>query len=374
MPPIHLLIKPSSGACNLRCRYCFYHDEMEKREQSCYGFMTPETQESMIRRALEYAEGQCTFAYQGGEPTLIGLDYFRRAEELIQKYNRKNLRIDRAIQTNGFALDEEWARFFADNRYLVGLSMDGTKETHDRFRVDAGGEGTFRQVQRTAKMFDRVGVEYNILTVVNTQTAKKIQSIYTFFKKNGFRYLQFIPCLDPLGEEPGQRDYSLTPEAYGEFLCRLFDLWYKDLMNGEEVSIRQFDNYIQMLMGYPPESCGMSGVCSFQNVVESDGSVYPCDFYVLDEWKLGNLNVNSFPELEEKRKELGFVEESRQIHPDCQKCRWLSICRGGCKRYREPRLETGELRKNGFCRSYEMFFAHAGGRMQNMARALLYRR
>lgn len=140
MPPIHLLIKPSSGACNLRCRYCFYHDEMEKREQSCYGFMTPETQEAMIRRALEYAEGQCTFAYQGGEPTLIGLDYFRRAEELIQKYNRKNLRIDRAIQTNGFALDEEWARFFADNRYLVGLSMDGTKETHDRFRVDAGGE------------------------------------------------------------------------------------------------------------------------------------------------------------------------------------------------------------------------------------------
>lgn len=374
MPPIHLLIKPSSGACNLRCRYCFYHDEMEKREQSCYGFMTPETQESMIRRALEYAEGQCTFAYQGGEPTLIGLDYFRQAEELIQKYNRKNLRIDRAIQTNGFALDEEWARFFADNRYLVGLSMDGTKETHDRFRVDAGGEGTFRQVQHTAKMFDRIGVEYNILTVVNAQTAKKIQSIYTFFKKNGFRYLQFIPCLDPLGEEPGQRDYSLTPEAYGEFLCRLFDLWYKDLMNGEEVSIRQFDNYIQMLMGYPPESCGMSGVCSFQNVVESDGSVYPCDFYVLDEWKLGNLNVNSFPELEEKRKELGFVEESRQIHPDCQKCRWLSICRGGCKRYREPRLETGELRKNCFCRSYEMFFAHAGGRMQNMARALLYRR
>src|SRR5699024_5362855 len=139
-------------------------------------------------------------------------------------------------------------------------------------------------------------------TVVNAQTAKKIQSIYTFFKKNGFRYLQFIPCLDPLGEEPGQRDYSLTPEAYGEFLCRLFDLWYKDLMNGEEVSIRQFDNYIQMLMGYPPESCGMSGVCSFQNVVESDGSVYPCDFYVLDEWKLGNLNINSFPELEEKRK------------------------------------------------------------------------
>ena len=118
----------------------------------------------------------------------------------------------------------------------------------------------------------------------------------------------------------------------------------------------------------------MTGRCSVQFVVEGDGGVYPCDFYVLDEWKLGNLNVNSFPELEEKRKELGFVEESRQTHPDCRKCRWLSICRGGCKRYREPRLDTGELRKNCFCRSYEMFFAHAGGRMQEIARALLYRR
>lgn len=368
MPPIHLLIKPSSGACNLRCRYCFYHDVMENREQAFLGFMSPEIQEHLIQKALERADGQCTFAYQGGEPTLIGLDYFKRAAELEAKYNRKGVTIHHAIQTNGYALDEEWARFFVENRYLVGLSMDGTQQTHDRYRVDPAGEGTFRQVQRTARMFDRFGVEYNILTVVNGQTAKKIQSIYTFYKKNGYRYLQFIPCLDPLGEEPGSREYSLTPKAYGEFLCLLFDLWYRDLMAGEEISIRQFDNYIQMLLGYPPESCGMSGVCSFQNVVEADGGVYPCDFYVLDEYCLGNLNRDSFEDLERRRKELQFVEESRAVDPDCGQCRWYPICRGGCKRYREPRTEQGVLRKNFFCESYQMFFAHSISRMEEIAR------
>lgn len=368
MPPIHLLIKPSSGACNLRCRYCFYHDVMENREQAFLGFMSPETQEHLIQKALERADGQCTFAYQGGEPTLIGLDYFKRAAELEAKYNRKGVTIHHAIQTNGYALDEEWARFFVENRYLVGLSMDGTQQTHDRYRVDPAGEGTFRQVQRTARMFDRFGVEYNILTVVNGQTAKKIQSIYTFYKKNGYRYLQFIPCLDPLGEEPGSREYSLTPKAYGEFLCLLFDLWYRDLMAGEEISIRQFDNYIQMLLGYPPESCGMSGVCSFQNVVEADGGVYPCDFYVLDEYCLGNLNRDSFEDLERRRKELQFVEESRAVDPDCGQCRWYPICRGGCKRYREPRTEQRALRKNFFCESYQMFFAHSISRMEEIAR------
>ena len=372
MPPIHLLMKPSSGACNLRCRYCFYHDEMEKREQASFGFMTEQTLENVLRKALERAEGQCTIAYQGGEPTLIGLDFFRKSVELQKKYGRKGLKIHNAIQTNGYALNEEWAQFLAENHFLVGLSMDGTKETHDRYRLNPAGEGTFREVQRTARLFDRFKVEYNILTVVNAQTAKKIQSIYTFYKKNGFHYLQFIPCLDPLEEAPGSREYSFTPKAYGEFLCRLFDLWYADLMAGEEMSIRQFDNYVQMLLGYPPESCGMSGVCSFQNVVEADGGVYPCDFYVLDEYCLGNLNTCGFEEIEKRRTELGFVEESRAIDPGCRSCRWLPICRGGCRRYREPRDENGQLRRNYFCESYDRFFAYALPRLQGIASRIRY--
>ncbi len=372
MPPIHLLIKPSSGSCNLRCRYCFYHDEMQKRKQAAFGFMTEKTLENVISKAMERAQGQCTIAFQGGEPTLIGLDFFRKAVELQKKYARKGLKVVNAIQTNGYCMDEEWARFFCENHFLVGLSLDGTRETHDRFRVNPQGEGTFREILKTAELFSKFGVEYNILTVVNAQTAKKIQSIYSYYKKNGFRYLQFIPCLDPLGEEPGQREYSLTPKAYGEFLCRLFDLWYRDLMNGEEISIRQFDNYIQMLLGYPPESCGMSGVCSFQNVIEADGSVYPCDFYVLDDYCLGNLNDCSFEQIEEKRRAIGFVEESRQVDDDCKNCKWMPICRGGCKRYREPRDLQGNLKKNCFCQSYEKFFAYSIGRMEEIAAKIQY--
>lgn len=368
MPPLHLLIKPASGACNLRCRYCFYHDEMENREQASFGIMSRETLENLVRKALERAQGHCTFAFQGGEPTLAGLDFFEELLELEKKYNRKGLPIDHAIQTNGFALDESWAKFFADNHFLVGLSLDGTRETHDSFRLDAAGKGTFQQVKRTAALFDRFGVEYNILTVVNAQTARRGQSIYNFYKKSGFRYLQFIPCLDPLGEAPGAREYSLTPAAYGEFLCRLFDLWYQDWMAGTPVSIRQFDNYIQMMLGYPPESCGMSGICARQNVVEADGGVYPCDFYVLDGYCLGNLNQCGFDEIEAKREALGFVEESKAVDADCRDCPWAPLCRGGCKRYREPRREDGSLQKNCFCQAYQKFFPYAIPRMEQIAR------
>lgn len=143
MPPIHLLIKPSSGSCNLRCRYCFYHDEMQKRKQAAFGFMTEKTLENVISKAMERAQGQCTIAFQGGEPTLIGLDFFRKAVELQKKYARKGLKVVNAIQTNGYCMDEEWARFFCENHFLVGLSLDGTRETHDRFRVNPQGEGLF---------------------------------------------------------------------------------------------------------------------------------------------------------------------------------------------------------------------------------------
>ena len=223
-------------------------------------------------------------------------------------------------------------------------------------------------MKRTAALFDRFGVEYNILTVVNAQTARRGQSIYNFYKKSGFRYLQFIPFLDPLGEAPGAREYSLTPAAYGEFLCRLVDLGYQDWMAGTPVSIRQFDNYIQMMLGYPPESCGMSGICARQNVVEADGGVYPCDFYVLDGYCLGNLNQCGFDEIEAKREALGFVEESKAVDADCRDCPWAPLCRGGCKRYREPRREDGSLRKNCFCQAYQKFFPYAIPRMEQIAR------
>lgn len=368
MPQIHVMIKPASGLCNMRCKYCFYTDEMEKRSQASYGVMTAETLENVIREILHFAEGACTIAFQGGEPTLAGLDFYRKCLELEQKYNVKNVKISHALQTNGYVLDEEWCRFFADNHFLIGLSVDGIKATHDAYRKDAKGQDTYFHTLEAARRLEEAGAEFNVLTVVNGKTAPKIRRIYEQYRKLGFSWQQYIACLDPIQEKQGQQEYSLTPKAYGQFLIELFKLWDLDLRQGKQPYIRQFENYIAVLLGQLPEACEQRGVCSFQNIVEADGSVYPCDFYVLDEYRLGNLNADSFAVIEQRRKESKFVELSFNHTEKCKSCPYFGICRGGCRRHREqPGTEFGE---NYFCGSYKMFFDACLPRMQEIAAAL----
>lgn len=363
MPPINLLIKPASGLCNMRCRYCFYYDITQKRQQESFGFMDIPTMEAVIKKALAYSDDSCTFAFQGGEPTLVGLDFYKAVIEAEKKYNVKNVKIYHAIQTNGLDISEAFAKFLANEHFLVGISLDGTIHTHDAYRKDSKGEGTFYRIMKTIDLFNKYGVEYNILTVVNKKTASAVRKIYQFYKKNNFKYLQFIPCLDPLEEVAGNNEYSLTPTLYGEFLRTLFDLWYDDVSKGNEISIRQFENYIILLTGKQAESCDMNGYCSIQNVVEADGEVYPCDFFVLDAYKLGNLKYCDFEDINRRRKEIRFIEESFS-HPDvCKECKYYGICRNGCKRHR---VMSGDG-SNYFCESYKIFFEHALDRLKNMA-------
>ena len=194
--------------------------------------------------------------------------------------------------------------------------------------------------------------------------------IYNFYKKNGFDYLQFIACLDPLGEEPGSRDYSLTPQDYGQFLIRLFDLWYLDLQKGKQPYIRMFENYIALLLGQEPESCEQRGVCSIQFVTEADGSVYPCDFYVLDPYKMGNFREDTVEEMAKKGRESHFLDPSLTPALECQTCPYLFLCRGGCRRNRTE-LPNGELGLNYFCPSYRAFFDACLPRMRQIASNLL---
>lgn len=369
MPHINLLVKPSSGNCNMRCQYCFYYDITNNREQASYGFMSEETLEQMIKKALAYAEGECTIAYQGGEPTLAGLSFFKKSLEFEEKYNVNRVIIHHALQTNGWLITEEWAEFLADNHFLVGVSLDGSKDTHNAYRRDAKGDGTFFDILKTIDLLNKYKVEFNILTVVNRRTGMKIRKIYQFYKKNRLDYLQFIPCLDPLGEEQGSREYSLTAEIYGQFLKDLFDLWYGDLLNGEQPYIRQFENYIAILMGHRPEACDQSGVCNYQYVVEADGEVYPCDFFVLDGYKLGNLNTCGIGEIDARRHEIGFLEYSLTDHDSCKVCQYYTVCRGGCRRHRITEEPDGNHR-NVFCESYRMFFEHALDRMIHIAKQL----
>lgn len=365
MPPIHVMIKPASGLCNMRCRYCFYTDEMEKRSQASYGIMSDKTLEAVIREVFRFAEGQCTIAFQGGEPTLAGLDFFKTCLELEKQYNTKKIKVSHALQTNGYALDEQWYSFFAKNDFLIGLSVDGIKATHDAYRKDAQGRDTYFRILEKAQGMKQAGVEFNILTVVNGKTAPRIRRIYETYRKLGFSWQQYIACLDPIQEKQGQQEYSLTPQMYGRFLIDLFELWELDLRQGKQPYIRQFENYIGILLGQAPESCEQRGVCSFQNVVEADGSVYPCDFYVLDDYRLGNLNTDSFETIEQRRKELRFVENSMNHPETCKGCRYFAVCRGGCRRHREqPGTKQGE---NYFCESYRMFFDACLPRMQEIA-------
>lgn len=368
MPQIHVMIKPASGLCNMRCQYCFYADEMSKRNQASYGIMSVETLERVIQRIFDFAEKQCTIAFQGGEPTLAGLGFYRQCIQLEEKYNTKNISVSHALQTNGYALDDQWYSFFAQNHFLIGLSIDGIKATHDAYRKDMDGGDTYFHILDKANGLKQAGVDFNILTVVNGKTAPKIRRIYEKYKKQGFFWQQYIACLDPIREIQGNQEYSLTPQMYGRFLIDLFELWDLDLRQGNQPFIRQFENYIGVLMGHLPESCEQRGICSFQNIVEADGSVYPCDFYVLDEYCLGNLRTDSFQVIEQRRRELMFVENSINHTEKCRSCSYFMICRGGCRRHREqPGTEYGE---NYFCESYKMFFDTCLPRMKEIASCL----
>lgn len=366
MPALSLLIKPASGNCNMRCRYCFYADELDNREIRSYGKMSVDTMHTIVDKAMEYGDYECTIAFQGGEPTLAGLDFYRDLVAYVTAHeNLKKLKIHYALQTNGYLINEEWAAFLGENHFLVGVSLDGLKEIHDRYRLDAAGKGTYQRVISAIRLLEKHQVEYNILTVVTAATARNGQKIYNYFKKNHFGYQQYIECLDPIGEEPGQHEYSLTPEKYGEFLKSMFDAWYLDMRSGTYVYNRYFENLMMIMAGQQPESCNMRGVCGKQWVFEADGSVYPCDFYALDQWCLGNINKNSFEEMDQKRDELGFIQWSMRQQEDCQKCRWFGLCRNGCRRNREP-VTAEHTNRNYFCKSYQMFFEYAYPRLEEI--------
>lgn len=366
MPNINLLVKPASGACNLRCKYCFYADEAAHREVANYGMMSEETLEQVVARAFEAADSTITFGFQGGEPTLRGLDFYKTLVALQKKYARRGITVQNAIQTNGLLINDEWAEFLHENRFLTGLSVDGHVDLHDAHRVDAAGGESFLRVMKAAETLERHQADFNVLTVVTAETARKIRRVYAFFRKNKLLWQQYIPCLDPLGQERGLTPYALTPQLYASFLKTLFDLWYEDVCAGRFIYIRYFENLLGMLIGRPPESCGLSGQCALQFVVEADGSVYPCDFYALDEYRMGSVQTHSLREMAGSEAARRFLA-APQVHENCAGCRYFAICRGGCRRDRD---EGERIGLNYFCPAYQEFFEYALPRLTQLARQI----
>lgn len=354
MPPISVLIKPASGACQLRCAYCFYRDDAHSR-----GTMPRQTADRLIYAVLDEAEGEASFAFQGGEPLLAGLDFYREFAETAERLNAGRLRINWSIQTNGMLLTDDFARFFKERGFLVGLSLDGTSDIHDKYRRTAAGEPTFAAVSAAADRLAEAKVPFNILTVVTPRLCRQPEKVYGYYKKRGWRFLQFITCLEALsGPKHG---CAPTEREYCRFISGLFALWYDDFMRGDYVSVRWFDNLALVLAGRGAELCGMRGQCTNQLVFESDGSCYPCDFYVDERYLLGNINEASIAELRRAPANGLFLADGESRSEECAKCEFFALCRGGCRR------ERGTDGKSVLCGALKRFFAENIDKLREVA-------
>lgn len=369
MKALSLLIKPVSAACNMACRYCFYAESGGRRQAENHGSMSVETLEAIAKKALDTAEELLFLGFQGGEPTLAGLDFYRRLMELEKKHNSKNIEIRHTLQTNGLVIDDEWATFLAGNNFLTGLSIDAGKQLHDAMRPDASGKDTHNRCIEATRSLQKHNAHFSVMSVVTKAMASHPDKTYRYYKERNFRHLQFIPCQDTIQDGHDSSPNSLSAAVYGKFLCRMFDLWFADFTSGNYYSIRSFDNYVHMLGGHAPESCAMAGVCQNQLVVEADGSVYPCDFYADGEHCLGNILTDSIEELQGGEKAMNFINVSRQPNSECMACQYYGICRSGCRRDREP-CAIGLPGKNVYCEAYKTFFAYALPRMRGLAERL----
>ena len=369
MKYINLLIKPASSMCQLRCRYCFYEDEAAKRAHFSMGMMSRETARLLVDRA--YAEispgGYVSFAFQGGEPMLAGLEFFRDFVGYANEKCPPRVQTGFSIQTNGIAIDDDWAEFFRENGFLVGISLDGYDELHDLHRTDAAGKGTWSAARRALDVLQRHEVMHNALCVVTAQCARNPKRVYESLKKLGVQYMQFIACLDPIGVKRGSLKHSLTPEAYGKFLMRLFDLWFDDWQKGRYRSIRLFDDYINMMTGRGAGACAACGQCGSYFVVEGDGSVYPCDFYVLDKWRMGSIHETSLTGLAASEAAVEFLKWGTDKPSECAPCRFRAICNGGCKN--DWYYDEAGAPHNYYCGAFRTLFEYAAPRLNMIARA-----
>lgn len=364
MKYLSFLIKPASSMCMLKCRYCFYHDVSEHRMMKSHGLMRQEVAHTLIDQACDAVDedGSITFAFQGGEPTVAGISFFEDFCSYAAKRKKAKQTIKYAIQTNGYVIDDTWCSLFQTYHFLVGVSLDGYKENHDYFRLTSGNKATFSRVMETILRLRKAHVDTNILTVLSKQLAKHPQKLYDFYKKQGFSHIQLIPCLAGLDEE--ENPFALTPVLFSTFYKKFYDLWLKDYQLGHAMSIYLFDNIIPMYANIPPQQCGLLGFCSLQFVIESDGSVYPCDFYVLDEYCGGNIMEMSLKQIAESTAINSFLKEKKVENVTCKSCNFQSVCHGNCKR-----MNTLYFNEH-YC-GYQDFLSYAYPTMIQIAKGLL---
>jgi uncharacterized protein len=332
MKPFSLLIKPSSADCNLRCRYCFYRGKRGLYPEREKPRMSQTTLKRMIKSFMSLNMPIYNFGWQGGEPLLMGIDFYREVVKLQKRYGRPGASVANGFQTNGVLIDDAWCKLFREYNFLVGLSMDGPEEIHDQFRLDRKNRGTFSRVEKVMNLMKESGVEFNVLSVIHRENTGRAPEIYNFLREKGIKFQQYIPAIIALNKLDQAVGFAFSGEEYGRFLLDLFNRWYPD--DVRTVSIRHFDAIINALVTGQANLCNMGEDCDSYFLIEYNGDVYPCDYFVEEEWRLGNINTHSWEELYNHEKRKTFAEMKRHTNPACSKCAYVHLCYGDCTRHR----------------------------------------
>ncbi len=381
----HIMTKPVGPICNLDCRYCFYLEKENLYPKKSDWAMPEDVLESYIRQYIDAQHvSEVTFAWQGGEPTLLGVEFFQKAVEFEKKY-ADGRRIQNAFQTNGVLLDDQWGEFLAENKFLVGLSIDGPRQLHDHYRVDKGGQPSFKRVMRGLKYLKKHGVEFNTLTVVQRHNSYRPLDVYRFLKEAGSGFMQFIPIVERVAKTPGSdglvlispdfgpaaevSDWSVEPVQYGKFLSAIFDEWVRKDVG--KYFVQAFDVALESWMGYEPSLCVFRETCGSAMAIEHNGDLYSCDHYVYPENKLGNIIESPLAALVNSPQQQKFGLDKRTTLPRyCRECEVRFACNGECPKHRFIRTPDGEEGLNYLCAGYKLFFKHIDPYMRFMAAEL----
>lgn len=384
--PMYIMLKPAGSLCNLRCKYCYYLEKGQLYKEEKHQVISDDLLERFIR---DYIESQTTpqvlFTWHGGETLMRPVSFYRKALELQRRYARGR-QIDNCIQTNATLLNDEWCRFFRENNFLVGVSIDGPQEFHDEYRKTPTGGPSFQKVMKGINLLNRYGVEWNALAVVNDFNADYPLDFYHFFKEIGCRYIQFTPIVerrvqrpDGLSLAPGMQeegqliDFSVTPEQWGNFLCTIFDEWVRNDVGNYYIQL--FDATLANWVGYPPGICTMAEECGHAGVMEWNGDVYSCDHFVYPEHRLGNITERSLYQLMNSDKQRQFSQNKKNRLPQqCRECPWLFACHGECPKNRFVKDAYGNPGMNYLCSGYRQFFEHVAPYMDFMKDQLMAQR
>lgn len=385
--PLYVMLKPAGAHCNLACKYCYYLEKNKLYPTAQRHLMSDEMLEQFTREYIEaQTMNQVLFTWHGGEPLLRSIDFYRKALSLQQKY-AGGRRIDNVIQTNGTLLTDEWCEFFAQNHWLVGISIDGPQPDHDHYRLTAAGKPSWKKVMQGIKLLKKHGVEWNAMAVVNAYNANHPLEFYRFFKENGCQFLQFTPIVERLTRHEDGRTLasladkdeislskaSVAPEQWGYFLCAIFDEWVRKDVG--KIFVEIFDCTLANWMGISPGICAYSKECGHAGVMEHNGDVYSCDHFVFPEYKLGNIRDHSLIDMlyGEQQQEFSRLKHS-SLPRQCKECDMEFACHGECPKNRFMKDKYGDFGLNYLCPGYYHYYQHVAPYMDYMKQELMSQR